>query len=96
MSVLVKELLAEGLVTREPDAQDRRAVKVGITAAGAERLKRDGARLAQTLETLLEPMDDDALADLVKGEAQLERALQHQLLRHSPWATLDEKGSTKS
>ncbi len=75
LSLLIRELLAEGLVSREPDANDRRAVKVRITAAGRDRLERDGARLAQTLEEALGALDDAALAELLRGEEQLVRVL---------------------
>jgi DNA-binding MarR family transcriptional regulator len=75
MSVLVKNLLAEGLVAREPDPNDKRAVKISITAAGNKRLARDGAVLVDALQELLESLDAAALADLVKGEEQLQQAL---------------------
>ncbi|MDN5924607.1 MAG: MarR family transcriptional regulator [Xanthomonadales bacterium] len=75
MSVLVKDLLTAGLVARTPDPNDKRAVKISITAAGDKRLARDGAVLVDALRKLLEPMNATALADLVKGEEQLQEAL---------------------
>lgn len=79
MSLLVKELLAEGLVSREPDASDRRAVIVRITAAGRERLQRDGVYLARSLEAILEPLDDVAVAELLRGETRVAEALKRHL-----------------
>ncbi|MGH8273884.1 MAG: MarR family transcriptional regulator [Gammaproteobacteria bacterium] len=75
LSLLMKELLAEGLVSRTADANDRRALRVRITPAGQARLERDGARLAQSLEPLLAALDDDALSELVRGETHLAAAL---------------------
>ncbi|MGH8428556.1 MAG: MarR family winged helix-turn-helix transcriptional regulator [Gammaproteobacteria bacterium] len=79
LSLLVKELLTEGLVSREADTNDRRAVKVSITSAGKDRLERDGARLAQTLEKILQPLDEGNLSELVRGEQHLVRILRQQL-----------------
>ncbi|MGH8226097.1 MAG: MarR family winged helix-turn-helix transcriptional regulator [Gammaproteobacteria bacterium] len=75
LSLLVKELLTEGLVSREADENDRRAVRVCITPAGRDRLERDATRLAQVLEKALESLGDAALAELVRGEERLAQLL---------------------
>lgn len=75
LSVLVKELLVEDLVSRGPDAQDRRAVKVGITAAGRTRLEHDSTCLAQILNEELESLGDTALTEFLRGERHLARML---------------------
>ena len=79
LSVLVKELLAEGLISRETNANDRRAVKVLITAAGRDRLERDSVRLAQVLEKTLGSLNDETLAELVRSEQSLAQTLREQL-----------------
>lgn len=71
LSLLVRELLAEGLVSQETNESDRRAVRVAITAAGRDRLERDAARLAQVLEKELGSLDEAALAEIVQGEEHL-------------------------
>lgn len=71
LSLLVRELLVEGLVSQEADKNDRRAVRIRITASGRDRLERDAARLAQVLEKTLGPLDEAALSDLVRGEEHL-------------------------
>jgi DNA-binding MarR family transcriptional regulator len=68
MTTLVGRLERDGLVTRGPDPADARAVRVGITAEGLERLERIRAHRAATL--------DAALARLAPGErAAIEAAL---------------------
>lgn len=77
LSLLVRELLTEGLVSRETDTSDRRAVRIRITAAGKDRLESDATHLAQILDKALGPLDEAALAELVRGEEHLARLLRN-------------------
>jgi DNA-binding MarR family transcriptional regulator len=68
MTTLVTRLERDGLVTRSPDPDDARAVRVSITGEGRERLSRMRAERAALL--------DAALAELEPGEREaLQRAL---------------------
>lgn len=60
MTTLVGRLERDGLVTRSPDPEDARAVRVAITAEGLERLTRMRAQRAALMEA--------ALAELEPGE----------------------------
>ena len=54
MTRLVQALEAEGLVRREADAKDRRAIKLHPTARGARLLDAARQRRLRTMESLLE------------------------------------------
>lgn len=56
LHVLLAELERDGLVTREPDPEDRRRNVVTLTAAGARKLRRLDARVQSAQEALLEPL----------------------------------------
>ena len=69
---IVKRLEAEGLVTREPDPADRRAIRLHLTAAG----DREARRLLAARQAALAPL----LAGLGEREsAALERLLERLL-----------------
>lgn len=70
MSKLVDGLVEARLLEREPAADDRRRLKLTVTAAGRRKLDIVGDRLKAGLA--------DLLSELPAGElATLERALQH-------------------
>jgi DNA-binding MarR family transcriptional regulator len=69
---IVRRLEAQGLLAREPDPDDRRAVRLHLTADGRRLARRVlGARQA-VLAALLAPLDQRDAADL---ERVLERLL---------------------
>jgi MarR family transcriptional repressor of emrRAB len=71
---IVKRLEAEGLVAREPDPADRRAVRLHLTGDG----RREARRLLATRQAALTPL----LAGLGEREsAALERLLERLLAR---------------
>jgi DNA-binding MarR family transcriptional regulator len=75
MTRTVQELEAEGLIAREPDERDRRAVRIRATARGKRLLKQGrGARISLLAEWLrgLEPGE---LAVLDEAGRLLERIL---------------------
>jgi DNA-binding MarR family transcriptional regulator len=63
MTTLINRLEDAGLATREPDPDDRRAVRVTITPAGAGRvLENRDARAARLLTRIQQLSDDDQAA----------------------------------
>jgi DNA-binding MarR family transcriptional regulator len=66
MTTLIGRLERDGLVTREPDPSDARAVRVAVTAEGLERLQQLRAERAALM--------DAALADLETAERDALRA----------------------
>lgn len=59
MSLLVRELRAEGLVEETPDPRDARRRNLRLTRAGAARLARDRERLAAPLGAVLVGLHSD-------------------------------------
>lgn len=64
MTGLVGRLVAQGLVERTPDDQDRRSVKIAVTDAGRDLLAQRRARRAETLAGLIDTLDADERAAL--------------------------------
>jgi DNA-binding MarR family transcriptional regulator len=67
MAATVAALLAAGLVSRSPDAGDRRRVLIALTPAGVEALAADRRRregwLSEAIERDLSPAERRVLAD---------------------------------
>lgn len=67
-STLVETLVRDGLVRREADQSDRRAVRLTTTAAGAAQAQAwlsDYLRIAEDLFGVLEPAEQLALTELL-------------------------------
>jgi DNA-binding MarR family transcriptional regulator len=64
MSVRLARLERAGLVTREPDAEDRRSVTVTLTDGGRELVEAARPAYAQAAERLAAGLPDDARASL--------------------------------
>jgi DNA-binding MarR family transcriptional regulator len=62
----VSGLESDGLLTREPDAADRRASLVTLTPAGREFLARALEDRARVLEAATETWSDDEVATLIR------------------------------
>lgn len=75
MSRLVQALEREGLVVREADVDDARAVRVTATAEGGRLLQQGRARRIDELVKLLEPLSQDELATLAGAAAMIEGLL---------------------
>jgi DNA-binding MarR family transcriptional regulator len=75
MSSLVRGLEEDGLVRREPDPDDRRAVRVRATARGKRILQRGRERRIDNLVALLSPLRPDELRTLARAAEILERAV---------------------
>lgn len=63
---VVDDLEAAGLVTREPDPDDRRATLVAVTDAGRRVLAELRARRQAGMAELLSRLSDDEQAELVR------------------------------
>lgn len=61
---LVDHLERDGLVARQPDPDDRRAVRVQVSALGIERLSELGAEKNRSQDDLLAGFSDEELAQL--------------------------------
>ena len=75
MTRLVDGLVRDGLVVRQPDPDDARAVRVRSTPTGARTLRRGRARRVETLRTRLATLSPTELAALGEGVEVLERIL---------------------
>jgi DNA-binding MarR family transcriptional regulator len=69
----VGKLVERELVEREPDAADRRVVRVALTARGLDLLERNRCRRNVWLAKRLTQLDDDQLARLAAATDVLER-----------------------
>jgi len=76
MTKLVDALVRDGLVVREPDPDDARAVQVRATPTGARTLRRGRAKRVETLRARLATLSPAELATLGEGVDVLERILQ--------------------
>jgi DNA-binding MarR family transcriptional regulator len=76
MTKLIDALVRDGLVVRERDPDDARAVRVRATPTGARTLRRGRARRVETLRTRLTTLSPEELAALGEGVDVLERILQ--------------------
>jgi DNA-binding MarR family transcriptional regulator len=75
MSKLVDGLVEARLLDREPAADDRRRLKLTVTAAGRRKLDVVGDRLKAGLSGLLSTLPADELATLERALAHVNQAL---------------------
>ena len=75
MSRLVGALEREGLVVREADADDARAVRVTATDEGRRLLQQGRERRIDELAKLLRPLSQDELATLATAAGTIESLL---------------------
>jgi DNA-binding MarR family transcriptional regulator len=75
MSALVRSLEDDGLVRRQPDPADRRAVRLRATPKGERLLRRAQRRRIEILIDLLAPLSLRELRTVTEAVAILERAL---------------------
>jgi len=72
MTRMVRQLEQKGLVTRQPSAEDARVTLLALTPSGTEAVLQIQQAVAETLEEVLSPLNQDDLATL---QAILQRAL---------------------
>jgi DNA-binding MarR family transcriptional regulator len=70
-SILVQQLVAQGLVERSEDTNDRRRTYVRLTERGAGLLAGRREQIRSSLRQWLGKMEDDGLADLERGLSAL-------------------------
>lgn len=75
MSRVVTALVADGLVAREGDPDDRRAVRLRATARGVRLLQQGRERRLRAFAALLSGLDDAELDTLARSADLLERVL---------------------
>ena len=75
MSRIVDALVADGLVTRETAAEDRRSVRIAATAKGLEVMEEGRARRVRALVARLARLPDSELRALARGAEILERTM---------------------
>jgi DNA-binding MarR family transcriptional regulator len=76
ITTTVAALEGQGLVTRVPDAADRRVTRVTVTPRGRLRLLRSRTRKTAYLAARLEALDERQLQVLEEAASILERALE--------------------
>lgn len=75
MSRVVDRLVAEGLVAKRPDANDRRGVVVSLTDAGEQRLSALNDTLNDHAERLMQRIPPDDRAAVIHALSLLREAL---------------------
>ena len=71
LSRLVDRLEARGLVSRSADADDRRAVRIGLTATGAELQRTVGRAHARSVELAMRTLSPEERRELERLTAKL-------------------------
>lgn len=75
MSRIVDALVADGLVTRDIPAEDRRSVRIAATEKGVRLMEEGRQRRVQALARRLDNLPDSELRALGRGAEIIERAL---------------------
>ena len=75
MTRVVDSLVADGLVTRDTDANDRRMVRIAVTQAGREVLDQGNAKRVSGLASRLAKLGDSERRALYRGVELMERML---------------------
>lgn len=78
MTAAVTRLETDGLLSRQTDAQDRRVVRVEITAAGRKLLARNRSRKTAELERRLRGLSADDRRTLSDAVVVLDRLLEQE------------------
>jgi DNA-binding MarR family transcriptional regulator len=81
MSGVIDRLVAMGMVDRELDAVDRRATALSLSASGRRVLRSHRRRLEDEVKRVLTDLTPRELAELSRGMAALERALDSRAAR---------------
>jgi DNA-binding MarR family transcriptional regulator len=67
MTILINQLIQDGLVQRLPDNQDRRVINIAITPEGGKHLKQAASRYKENIRNILSEMDSQDLEDLCQS-----------------------------
>jgi MarR family transcriptional regulator for hemolysin len=88
---LIDSLVAQQLVERRPDAQDRRIKKIYLTAQGHQVVEAVRVHLADLEDGLLADLSDDEIEMMLRAFAAIERRLGEP---HAPFSDLQSMGNT--
>lgn len=72
---LIDGLVESGLLTRDEDETDRRKIRISLTAKGKKQLNAMKKRRMEAVRTLLEPLTQEELGQLVAIQRKLIRPL---------------------
>jgi DNA-binding MarR family transcriptional regulator len=99
VSQTLMSLERAGLVSKTVDAADRRSVKLELTDAGRDRLRRDEIARVQAMVNAMPELDrlrlDDALRQLLKTRLELEGGRAFGLCRTCRHFAADARGPAK-
>lgn len=76
VSLLMRDLAAQGVVQKDDDSRDSRLVRLCITRQGSGRITDWSALAKQAVGHLLQPLSDDELHVVIEGLTALERTFQ--------------------
>jgi len=73
VSVLINQMVEEGLVKRTKNLQDKRSSTLALTSRGQRRLTADGLKLQESLLPLLKQLSDKEALALLRAEYSLSK-----------------------
>jgi DNA-binding MarR family transcriptional regulator len=73
----VAALEGSGYIVREPDADDRRARRVSVTATGTRVLKKSHRRMVEAFSTAMAGWEDEEVVALAHGLDRLREDFRH-------------------
>lgn len=79
ITVQVKRLEGNGLIARDPDPADRRAVQVSLTRNGRSAMEDHARRMSDTMDRLISAWEPDDVADFSRLLARFAQALDEDL-----------------
>lgn len=77
ITLLVNRLQERGLVTREPDPDDRRVVRVALTPAGADTFARLQAEYRRLMHEEMASLSDDDIEILARATQVIDHLINH-------------------
>ena len=73
VSVLVNQMIKEGLIKRTANSKDRRSSTLSLTPKGQSRLNSDGLKLQESLLPLLDKLNAKEITALLRAEFSLSK-----------------------
>ena len=73
VSVLVNQMIKEGLIKRTANSKDRRSSTLSLTPKGQSRLNSDGLKLQESLLPLLDKLSAKEITALLRAEFSLSK-----------------------
>ncbi|MGA2121117.1 MAG: MarR family transcriptional regulator [Methanoregula sp.] len=71
MTMLVNQLIQDGLAQRIPDTHDRRVINITITPEGSRHLKKSASLYKENIKNILSGLDRQDLEDLCQSLEKL-------------------------